>query len=118
MTSKLPIHVVVLTGNEKQAKRHSAVQELVDAQTTRPVTVELIAPSWSRNCGRVFSQFRRAVVHADAVVLGTYVPTELGAAARGEVRRLHIPHVRTSKLGQHGLADAVLAAVELAEVAA
>ena len=33
MTSKLPIRVVVLTGNEKQAKRHSAVQELVDAQT-------------------------------------------------------------------------------------
>jgi hypothetical protein len=117
MSSNSPICVVVLTGNEKQAKRLSSVQELVDAQSTRPVVVELIAPAWTRNCGRVFSEFRRAVVHADAVVLGTYVPTELGAAARSEVRRLHIPHVRTSKLGQHGLADAVLAAVELAEVA-
>lgn len=117
MCTNQPIRVVVLTGNEKQAKRLSAVQELVDARTARPVSVELITPSWSRNCGRVFRQFRRAVVNADAVVLGTYVPTELGAAARGEVRRLRLPHVRTSKLGQHGLADAVLAAVELAEVA-
>ena len=117
MCSQKPIRVVVLTGNEKQAKRLGAVQELVNAQTTRPVRVDLIAPSWSRNCGRVFSQFRRAAVNADAAVLGTYVPTELGAAARREVRRLHIPHVRTSKLGQHGLADAVVAVTKLVEVA-
>lgn len=117
MSSKEALCVVVLTGNEKQAKRLRVVQGLVDAQSARPVTIELIAPSWSRNCGRVFNQFRRAVVTADAVVLGTYLPTELGAAARGEVRRLRLPHVRTSKLGQHGLADAVLAAAELAEAA-
>lgn len=117
MSAKESIRVVVLTGNERQAKRLCALQELVDAQTDQPVTVDLITPSWSRNCGRVLREFRRAVTDADAVVLGTYVPTELGAAARSEVRRLRIPHVRTSKLGQHGLADAVLTAVELAEVA-
>jgi len=117
MPSMARLHVVVLTGNEKQAKRSATIQELVDAQSTRPVRVELITPDWSRNWGRILKGFRRSVAHADAVVLGTYVPSELGAAARHEVRRLHIPHVRTSKLGQHGLADAVLAAVELVEAA-
>ena len=74
MSRNTPICVVVLSGNEKQAKRLSVVQSLVDSQATRPVNLELITPAWSRNCGRVFKEFRRAIVHADAVVLGTYVP--------------------------------------------
>ena len=111
------IHVVVLTGNEKQAKRTTAVQELVDAESAGTVSVEIITPAWSRNWGRIFRKFRRSVETADAVVLGTYVPTELGAAARKEVRRRNVPHVRTSALGQSGIAAAVLAAAELVEVA-
>jgi hypothetical protein len=114
MSSNSTVHVVVLTGNERQAKRSATIQELVDAESTRIVCVELITPDWSRNWGRILKGFRRSLTHADAAVLGTYMPTELGAAARDEVRRLHIPHVRTSKLGQHGLAAAVLAAAELA----
>lgn len=113
MSSNSTIHVVVLTGNERQAKRSATIQ-VVDAESTRIVRVELITPDWNRNWGRILKGFRRSLTHADAAVLGTYMPTELGAAARDEVRRLHIPHVRTSALGQHGLAAAVLAAVELA----
>lgn len=117
MSSKSPLHVVVLTGNESQAKRSATIQKLVDAESTRLVAVELITPDWSCNWGRVLKGFCRSLAHADAVVLGIHVPTELGAAARYEVRRRHLPHVRTSKLGQHGLAAAVLAAVELVEAA-
>jgi hypothetical protein len=117
MSRKSAYHVVVLTGNEKQAKRSAAIQELVDTESNGMVSVELITPDWSRNWGRVLKGFSRSLAHADAVVLGTYVPTELGAAARQEVRRLNMPHVRTSKLGQHGLAAAILEAVELVEAA-
>ncbi len=117
MNSREPVRVVVLIGDEKQAKRFADVRKLVEAGADREVEVELIAPSWSRNWARPLGKFRRAVVHADAAVLGTFVPTELGAAARDEVRRLHVPHIRTSKLGRSGLAEAILAAVDLVEAA-
>src|SRR5689334_17149731 len=65
-------HVVVLTGNERQAKRSGAIQALVTAETTHPIRVELIAPAWSPNWGRVLTEFRRSLRHADAAVIGTY----------------------------------------------
>lgn len=117
MSSKSTVHVGVLTGSEEEAKRSATIQELVDAESTKLVSVELSTPGWSPNWGRILKGSSRSVAHADAVVLGTDVPTDLGAAARPEVRDLHIPHVRTSKLGKHGRAAAVLAAVELAEAA-
>lgn len=115
MSSNSALHVVVLTGNEKQAKRAGIIQGIVDTGSSRPIRVELITPDGARNWGPVLKRFSRSLTGADAAVLGTFVPTELGAAARREVRRLHIPHIRTSKLGQHGIADAALAAVELVE---
>jgi hypothetical protein len=111
MPTKSLVHVVVLTGNEKQAKRSGAIQALVDAESVQPISVELIAPAWTPNWGRVLAGFRRSLRHADAAVIGTYLPTELGHAARAEVRRLHIPYITSDALGRHGIAAAVLAAV-------
>lgn len=103
--------VVVLTGNERQAKRAGAIQALVTAESPQPIGVELIAPAWTPNWGRVLAAFRRSLRHADAAVIGTYIPTELGHAARAEVRRLHIPYISSNALSRHGIAAAVLAAV-------
>lgn len=104
-------HVVVLTGNEKQAKRSGAIQALVTAESPQPIQVDLIAPAWTPNWGRVLAQFRRSLRSADAVVIGTYIPTELGRAARAEVRRLDIPYISSDALSRHGIAAAVVAAV-------
>ncbi|MFZ6005567.1 MAG: hypothetical protein ACOYXM_16715 [Actinomycetota bacterium] len=111
MPRKPVFHVVVLTGNERQAKRAGAIQALVTAESPHPIRVELIAPAWTPNWGRVLAEFRRALRNADAAVIGTYIPTELGHAARAEVRRLDVPYISSDALGQHGIANAVLAAV-------
>lgn len=103
--------VVVLTGNERQAKRSSAIQALVTAQSLQPIQVKLIAPAWTPDWGRVLAEFRRSLRDADAAVIGTYIPTELGHAARAQVRRLHIPYISSAALGRQGIAAAVLAAV-------
>lgn len=118
MPRKSLFHVVVLTGNERQAKRSGAIQALVTAGSLQPIRVELIAPAWTPNWGRVLAEFRRSLRHADAAVIGTYIPTELGHAARAEVRRLHIPYISSDALGRHGVATAVFAAVAHAGVAA
>ena len=98
--------VVVLTGNEKQDKIHRHLEAVLSEQMGETVDVILICPSYARNWSKSLHEFDRALGRADACVIGTYLPTELGKQARALARRRSIPHVRSSSLGCIGLVRA------------
>lgn len=95
--------VVVLTGNEKQGKIHRQLEAILSAEMGETVDVILICPCFAKNWSKSLNEFDRALGRADACVIGTYLPTELGKHARTLARRRRVRHVRTAALGCSGL---------------
>lgn len=84
--SSAPSHrrVVILTGNEKQARLCTPLSAQISEQAGDQIDVVLICPSYARNWSKPLAEFSRELDHADAAVIGTYLPTELGKAARSD----------------------------------
>jgi tetratricopeptide (TPR) repeat protein len=76
-----PILVVLVGGNETQARYDEALQREIQAQHPR-VRVEFIHTNWSSNWGRQLDDMRGRLVAADAVVVMRMIRTELGRRIR------------------------------------
>ncbi len=76
-----PILVVLVGGNETQARYDEALQREIQAQYPR-VRVEFIHTNWSSNWGRQLDDMRGRLVAADAVVVMRMIRTELGRRIR------------------------------------
>lgn len=76
-----PIRVVVVGGNETQARYDEALQREIQAEHPR-VHVEFIRTNWSSNWGRQLDDMRGRLATADAVVVMRMIRTELGRRIR------------------------------------
>ena len=110
-----PVTVLVIGGNEIQAKFADRVQSKI-AQRDPRTTVEFLHTGWTSNWHKYVEETDRRLAHCDAVVIMRYIRTLLGGHVRALCGKRNVPWRFCWSGGQGGLVESTLAAAHAVRV--
>jgi tetratricopeptide (TPR) repeat protein len=111
-----PVTVIFVGGQENQARYQPAIEEeLASTFGVNTITVHWFNPGWSANWKKTADQVERLYPSSDAVVVMTFVRTNLGRWLRRTSGEAGLPWIPCTGHGRQSLTLAITRAVEVVE---
>lgn len=112
--SDVPATILFIGGNEKQAAYKSELEADLRTSFGDAVTVEWHFPGWSSNWFKIVDRVEPRLTEFDALVLMTFVRTNLGRRMRAAAGSVGLPWISCTGHGRQSLLRSVERAVQVA----
>jgi len=111
------VRVLFVGGNEVQARYHAGIDASLAERFSGHVEVEWTTPGWASNWATDAERVERRYDSADAVVLMTFMRTNLGRRIRAGAGAAGLPWIACTGHGRQSLERAIERAVEVVATA-
>lgn len=107
-----PVHVLFAGGNETQEQYESQIEETLQERFGPALTVQWFRPGWDMNWSKDAERIEAAMPSADAIVIMTYMRTNLGRRLRKAAKGYDLIWRSCTGQGRASLERSIVSAVE------